>query len=525
MLCSSAIRFDARPRIRYAVAEKAREDELSYTRIVHAVLLAALPCVASAQNPALPEVLRVTRYADDGNEGSLRFAIEASNRVPGRYRIEIEAVGSAPYVIKLNAPLPPVRGPASIEGGAWKKTGEFIILDGTGYIADKGPQTCPGAVPGQFGANVRTTSYPGVALIDTNGVDISGLDIRNFCIGILVHRSSGNVVHDNRIVANRGGAGVLITGDDGNGSSTATTTLHNKVLRNEFLDNGDGAELTRGAAFNVIADNVFRSTPANKEPSQGIEILEGHDNVLTGNHFEGYSDGVQINRGNRNYLGHNVFTDNTLGLSLSGHGNIIDGNTIHGNKVGIAVRPTATGTVVRLQRNSVYDNGRDISRCFAGGSCDPDLRRGGIVLGTPGPEHARHVGPRGIGVVVNLESLARICPDGAPNCQPLPNRGIAPPTIERVQRGNSAVMVQGYLEGTPRSRFTIEVFANRQAGGAEGELFLADTSVASDAAGRATFLLIIPATPRDAALTSFTATATSSEGGTSEFSKPVTLAE
>ena len=161
---------------------------MRYARIVHAVLLAAPPCVASAQNPASPEVLRVTRYADDGNEGSLRFAIEASNRAPGRYRIEIEAVGSAPYVIKPNAPLPPVKGPASIKGVAWKKTGEFIILDGAGYIEDKGPQTCPGLVPGQFGANVRTTSYPGLALIDTSGVDVSGLDIRNFCIGILIHR-------------------------------------------------------------------------------------------------------------------------------------------------------------------------------------------------------------------------------------------------------------------------------------------------------------------------------------------------
>jgi 3-dehydroshikimate dehydratase len=507
------------------LGRKIGEDELRYARIVHAVLLAALPCVASAQNPASPEVLRVTRYADDSNEGSLRFAIEASNRAPGRKRIEIEAVGNTPYVIKPNAPLPAVKGPASIEGVAWKKTGEFIILDGTGYIEDKGPQTCPGAVPGQFGANVRTTSYPGIALADTNSVDISGLDIRNFCIGILIHRSSGNVVHDNRIVANRGGAGVLITGDDGNGGSTATTTLHNKVLRNEFLDNGDGAELTRGAAFNLVADNVFRSTPANKEPSQGIEILEGHDNVLTGNRFEGYSDGVQINRGNRNYLGQNVFTDNTLGVSLSGHGNMIDGNTVYRNKVGIAVRPTATGTMVRLQRNSVYDNGRDISRCFAGGSCDPDLRRGGIVLGTPGPEHARYVGPRGIGVVVNPESLPKICPDGAPNCQPLPNGGIAPPTIERVQRSNGVVIVLGYLDGVPRSQFTIEIFGNREAGGAEGEAFLGSTSVASNAAGRAVFTLFIPVTPRDVALTSFTATATSSEGGTSEFSKPATLAE
>jgi hypothetical protein len=64
--------------------EKTREDELTYPRIVHAALLTALPCIASAQSaaPAPPEVLRVTRYADDGNEGSLRFAIEASNRAP-----------------------------------------------------------------------------------------------------------------------------------------------------------------------------------------------------------------------------------------------------------------------------------------------------------------------------------------------------------------------------------------------------------------------------------------------------------
>jgi 3-dehydroshikimate dehydratase len=189
------------------------------------------------------------------------------------------------------------------------------------------------------------------------------------------------------------------------------------------------------------------------------------------------------------------------------------------------VRPTATGTMVRLSRNAIYDNGRDVMRCFTGGSCDPDLRRGGIVLGTPGPEHARYVGPRGIGVVVKPESLAKICPDGAPNCQPPPNGGIAAPTIERVQRRGGTVVVEGHVEGAPKARFTIEVFANRQAGGAEGELFLADAAVASDASGRAPFSLTIPVTLHSAVRASFTATATSSAGGTSEFSKPVALAE
>ena len=136
---------------------------------------------------------------------------------------------------------------------------------------------------------MRTTTNPGLALVDTQGVEISGLEIRNFCIGVLIHRSSGNFIHDNRIVANRGGAGVMLTGDDGNGNPTATTTVHNKVQRNEFLDNCDGLELTRGAAFNLVADNVFRSTDANPEPSQGIEILLGNDNVVVSNRFEGYS--------------------------------------------------------------------------------------------------------------------------------------------------------------------------------------------------------------------------------------------
>jgi 3-dehydroshikimate dehydratase len=59
--------------------------------------------------------------------------------------------------------------------------------------------------------------------------------------------------------------------------------------------------------------------------------------VLVRNRFEGYSDGVQMNGGNRNYIGANVFTNNALGLSLSGSGNIIDGNNIFGNAVGVAV--------------------------------------------------------------------------------------------------------------------------------------------------------------------------------------------
>src|SRR5262249_60526279 len=113
-----------------------------------------------------------------------------------------------------------------------------------------------------------------------------------------------------------------------NDNSTDTTKVHNKVQRNKILDNGYWLELTRGAAFNLVADNVFHSTAANPEPSQGIEILLGNDNVVVSNRFEGYSDGLQINWGHRNYIAANIFSNNTFGLSLSGAGNVIDGNVI-----------------------------------------------------------------------------------------------------------------------------------------------------------------------------------------------------
>ena len=489
-----------------------------------AVALLALPTQAFAQiatpAPPIPELLRVTR-TDDNGEGSLRWAIERNNAAPGRFRIEIDPAGQAPYVIKPASALPPIKGPVQIEGAAWKRTGDFIAVDASGYIEDKGMQTCPGAVPGQYGANVRTTTNPGLALVDTQGVDISGLEIRNFCIGVLIHRSSGNVIHDNRIIGNRGGAGVMLTGDDGSGNPTATTTLHNKVIRNEFVDNGDGLELTRGAAFNLVADNVFRATINGQEPSQGIEILLGHDNVLVRNRFEGYSDGIQVNGGNRNYIGANVFTNNALGLSLSGSGNIIDGNTIFGNAVGVAVRPAAAMTMARITRNSIYDNGQAIERCWTGGSCDPTLRKGGIVFGVPGPEHERYVGKRGGGVIVDPAKLVKICPDGAPDCQGPPNGGIAAPVLDSVSKSGAQLNLQGHLQGKARSRFIVELFANQRPGSVEGETFLADVVTTTDDGGHAKFSAVVDGSVPGGMPSNFTATTTSSDGATSELSQPV----
>jgi 3-dehydroshikimate dehydratase len=351
-------------------------------------------------------VLTVDRAADDEASGSLRWAVTTSNADPGRYRIEI--VG-APRIV-LKSPLPPIKGPVTIEGRPSRAMAVHSVIDGSGYLP-RDLKSCPGAVQGQYGTNVRTSSFPGLALVDTRGVTLRGLEIRGFCIGVLVLRTSNSVIADNRIVRNIGGAGVMLSGDDGKGGSTSNTTLDNKVLRNLFLENGDGLELTRGAAFNLIADNDFDGGTDNLEQSQGIEILWGNDNTVVRNRFAHYSDGLQLNWGARNYIGANVFRDNAFGVSVSGAGNMIEGNDIQANGVGIAVRPEAKRAVNRISQNVIAGNGLPVMRCSAGGSCDPKLVRGGIVMGLPGLEHGDFVGSRGMGVVFDQAGAARGVPD------------------------------------------------------------------------------------------------------------------
>ena len=493
-----------------------------------ALLAAAVlpPCVSAYQAepvPAALSVLTVDRYADDGAPGSLRWAIATANQAPGRHRIEIAAVGRPPYVIRPASPLPEIKGPVQIVGGARDVDGQYIVIDGSAYVRGKGTDACPGAEKGQFGANVRTTTLPGLVLRDTQGVELSGLEIRNFCIGVLINRASGNELHDNRIVANKGGAGVMLTGDDGSGQSTATTTVHNRIVRNEFIDNGDGLELTRGAAWNLVADNLFRSTDANPEPSQGIEILWGNDNSVLRNRFENYSDGLQINWGNRNTIAANTFTGNSIGVSVSGRGNVVDGNTFGGNGIGIAVRPQPRSEANRFSANLLSGNGLKIERCQAGGACVPGQPRGAIVFGVPGLEHASFVGSRGLGVDTDPSKRARICAAGeTANCQPAPNHGQAPPRLLALQGGDGQRELQGEFAGTPRSRYTVEVFGNRAAGSDEAERYLGQLDAVVDGDGHGRFRYRLP--PDCADLANLTATVTSADGATSPLSAPLALA-
>jgi carbohydrate-selective porin OprB/nitrous oxidase accessory protein NosD len=506
-------------------------------------LLASPTFAQTLAGTALPRgpqtVLKVTSYADDGGEGTLRSVLERNNANPGRYRIELSAIGAGPYVIKPTRELPPIKGPVVIENVDWARNGTYVAIDGSAYVVGPGTRACPGAVPGQYGTNVRTTTKPGLILRDTEAVEIRGLEISNFCIGILVNRASGNLIHDNRIVGNKGGAGIMVTGDDGKGNSTATTTVDNKILRNRFVNNGDAMEMTRGAAFNLIADNFITSNDKdNEEPSQGLEILWGNDNVVVHNYWENLSDGVQLNWGNRNYISGNTFTGISSAVTLSGSGNIVDGNTMIGNRVAVSVRPQAepgadaapgrnrvTGPAINtISANVMIDNGKDIRRCYAGGSCLPELK-GAIVFDVPGLEHGRFIGNRGGGVESDPSKLETICALDGPvaGCEPSPNHGQRAPTLlATLAASQGGIGVRGEFQGLANTLYRVELFANSKPGMIEAERYLGYIQVPVDAKGHASFVFQLNSA--DAANTAnVTATVTSADGATSPLSQPLPL--
>src|SRR5262245_56638191 len=269
-------------------------------------------------------VLLVYKTTDDGTRGTLQWAIEQSNLNPGKFKIVIDPPGRGPHVIKPNSLLPTIKGPAVIEAvnhgdgkqdrldahdvalaGSLAKNPPEVVLDASNFIPLDDIQACPGAAGG-FGANVRTQSNPGLAVVDSSDVEISGLEIRGYCIGILIWRSSDNYIHDNWLVDSFGGAGMMITSDDGTGGNVPGLTDNNRVIANVFIDNTDGMELTRAARFSVVADNFFTITRQLPENGNAIEF---------------------VNPSVDNMILRNVFTRQTAtAVTASATGNIIRGN-------------------------------------------------------------------------------------------------------------------------------------------------------------------------------------------------------
>jgi 3-dehydroshikimate dehydratase len=484
-------------------------------RFSHMVTALAL---ASATASATANVFVVTSSADDGLANTLRWAIAQNNASPGGNTIQI-APAATPFVIKLNSLLPSIVGPTVVTA-----SGPGVVLDGGNFIDGNDQASCPGETGG-FGPNVRSLQKPGLSVVDSGNVEISNLEITNFCIGVLLLRSHDNHIHHNTIHNISGAAGIAVTGDDGTpaGGSTTGRSTRNLIEYNRLFETGDGMECTRGTTFTTYQYNVgveLRDRP-NVAYSQGIECAgNGNDNdVIQFNSFKGYSDGLQMNSASNLTILGNTIAGTTYGITTSGPAVLIKNNLITANRMGIGV--TGSTAHATITQNRIYGNGV------------PLLSAAGSAGGTTSPASPALIG---IDLGVNggtANDGAAVCADGFPDCDVGPNDLQNFPVLSSSSSwaGDGTIVLSGALASRPSATYTLEFFASRslnRQGFAEGEVYLGSSIVITDAAGNASFAFHVPtADPvgdgsRGAY---FTATATNGSGSTSEFGTAVQLSK
>src|SRR6185436_19627464 len=149
------------------------------------------------------------------------------------------------------------------------------VIDGSAIVDMSTTASCPSEDGKGNGPNVRSFQKPALAVVDSGGVEITGLEIRNFCIGVMLLRSRDNHIRHNIIHDMVGAAGILITGDlgDAAGGITEGRSIDNLIEQNVIYDTGDGAECTRGSSRLTFRNNLFyQSSPNTVSPrSQGVE--------------------------------------------------------------------------------------------------------------------------------------------------------------------------------------------------------------------------------------------------------------
>ena len=488
-----------------------------------AATVLALAACGTGDDPDSPDArtaLTVDKAGDDGGEGTLRWAILKSNADPGKYDIVLAAPAAGGLVIKPASQLPSIVGPVRIQG-PWTGSGTpTVAVDGSALLDLTLPAACPGQAAGSFGPNARSLHNAGLQVVDSRDVEITGFEVRNFCTGIMTLRSHGNRIHRMRLVANRGAAGVLITGDDGTAAGgSAGNSTGNVIEHNVFLNNSDAVDIARGSNGTIVRSNTF-TIDATGIPSSGIQVISSNDAVIEDNTITGYATALQL-AGNGHVSSRNTLAGNAIAIEMGGSGYKLTGNVVRDNRTGVLQVSGGTDKLNALSRNLIHDNGKEISACGPLNGIDtvPDS---GVCQEKEWQRSRINFSLNGFLPPIANDGAAQ-CADGFPDCK-LPQNH---PVLANSAFQDPAFVVRGSLNSRPNQKFSIEFFASPSDGIdglGEGKVYLGQLEVGTDASGDAGFSFPTgTGNPlKDGSRrVHFTATATRlSNGATSEFSRP-----
>lgn len=511
-------------------------------------------------SPASAATFVVTNTNDSGN-GSLRWAMEQANTNVGSDSIHFGISGAGPHTIYPLSALPTITDPVVIDGysqpGASPATPAGpatlkIELDGSqaggvsGLKVSAGENTIRGLSVIHFGWHGLEIEGTGGNLIEGNhvGVNADGYaDPSNGVHGINI------TAPNNTIGGSTAGARNVVAGDNIDGIRIVGANAFGNVVQGNYIGlnaygsigwSNQGGIVVWDAPLNTIGGTIPGAGNVSSGNYGGICIHESgsYGNVVQGN-FVGTDvtgtsgvgncyGGVYLTDAPNNTIGgtdpaaRNVISENSWGGGLIIHGSASTGNLVQGNFIGTDVTG-AVGISNYPYGIWIYDDASDntiggttpesgnlIAHNDHSGICVASGAGNCILTNTIFSNGELGIDLECDGVTLN--DLGDI-DTGANDLQNFP-------VLTTAIIGDDTTIVLGTLNSTANTSFTLQFFYNGTpdfSEHGEGEVFLGETNVTTDGSGDATFTGMFGTTVPDNHHIS--ATATSEDGNTSEFSE------
>lgn len=440
----------------------------------------------------------------DAGAGSLRQAIEDANRQGGADVINFAIPGPGPHTIAPLTALPAITEALTLDGttqGGYTSAAKQIVLDGVsmdpqdagdGLAVFASGTLIRGLAIGRFAGNgISLAGGSGSTIQDCFiGLDSAGDQARgNLLAGIFIEGSDSNTIggteagQGNVISANQQ-SGILIVSQIEGG-----TSFDNTIVGNRIGTNRQGS-LARG---NAVA---------------GITVTQAPNTAIGGT-----PDGAG-----------NLISGNPIGIAIEGYDS--SGSTIVGNRIGVqaasdnALANTSAG-IALLATTQVFVSGNVVAHNLFGISVASDDGEDNANTITQNSVFANTI----IGIDLNGDGFT-------PNDDDLldtdtgPNSLINFPVFTSAEFDGGMLNLAGTLTAEPAdSQMTLEFFFTEPAGQvmrAQGRTFIDSIEISVDENGQANWQASfeLGSIPDGMVLT---ATTTSGDGATSEFSEPFTI--
>lgn len=424
---------------------------------------------------------------NDSGPGSLRWAIEQVNASEGADVIQINIPGTGVHTIAPVSPLPEITKPFFLDGTTQPAFAGLPLIELNGANAGTGANglditggssTVRGLVINGFGGNQVQLRIKGGNVVEGNfiGINAAGTAGSPNSSGGVRITSANNLIGGTQpgagnVISGNSQRGIGITGSGATGNLVQGNFIGTDAAGTAAVPNFEGVQITNGASGNTIGG-----------------IVSGAGNVISGNLFNGVHPN---NSASNQILGNKIGTDSTGTQPLGNgqHGVLLDGgannNAIGGPSAGNTIAFNG-GAGVSVFGNTSIGNLISQNSIFDNGILGIDLGNDGV---TPNDAGDADTGPN------NLQNF---------------------PALTSATRSGNSITVQGTLNSTPNSTFTLEFFATTAAD-PEGDRLLGLILASTDYNGNASFTGELHVVFGD---TRITATATGSDG-TSELSEPI----